>query len=137
VILLLETTTRRYLCRQHDVDAIGAPGVADRDERGRPIIRRQLGPLLDPADPPVAGRIHALRIILRRRTVELVVARVDLLVEAPVIHPLAAFVSARLQLPWVYGVALLAEQPVVALDLRRLAADLALGLQLAHSQEAQ
>lgn len=96
-------------------------------------MRYQLGPLLDPADPPAAGRLHALTITLRRRVVELLAPRVDLLVEAPVIRPLAPFLAARLQLPWVNGVVLLEDQPVIALDLRRLAADLALGLRLAHA----
>ncbi len=137
MILLIETATRRYLGRQSDVDAIGAPGEDDRDARGRPILRRQLGPLLDPDDPPAVGRLHALRIILRRRTVELLVSRVDLFPEAPPIKPLVPFLAVRLQLPWVSGVALIADQPVVVLDLRRLAADLALGLQLAHIRDTQ
>lgn len=133
MILLLETVARRYVCRQHDVDHIGVVTQAEHDERGRRIIRYHLGPLLDPADPPASGRLHALTITLRRRVVELVVPRVDLLAEAPVIVPLAPFLAARLRLPWANGVALLDDQPVIVLDLRRMAADLALGLRLAHA----
>ncbi len=136
MILLIETVARRYVCRQHDVDHIGVATQADHDERGRRIIRHHLGPLLDPADPPASGRLHALTITLRRRVVELLALRVDLLAEAPVIRPLAPFLAARLQLPWANGVALLDDQPVVALDLRRLAADVALGLRLAHIEDA-
>ncbi|WP_322510767.1 hypothetical protein [Chloroflexus sp.] len=133
MILLIETVARRYVCRQNDVDTIGLPVATERDARGRAIVRCQLGPLLDPADPPAAGRLHALTIMLRRRVVELGVPRVDLLTDPPPIVPLAPFFLARLQLPWVNGVALLDDQPVIALDLRRLAADVALGLRLAHA----
>ncbi len=136
MILLITTVCRRYLCRQHDVDSIGQPTTTERDERGRPIVRCQLGPLLDPNDPPASGRLHALTIAMRRRVVELTVPHVDLLVTAPSIIPLAPFVIAHLQLPWVNGVALLDDQPVVVLDLRRIATDVALGLRLAHSKEA-
>jgi len=73
---------------------------------------------------------------LRRRFVELLAVRIDLLADAPTITPLAPFLAARLRLSWVTGVALLDEQPVVVLDLRRLAADLALGLRLNHTEEA-
>ena len=135
MILLIETVTRRYLGRQSDVDTIGWPSTVDRDERGRAILRYQLGPLLDPTDPPASGRLHALTIGLRRRVVELLAVRIDLLADSPVIAPLAPFLAARLQLPWVNGVALLDEQPVIVLDLRRLAADLALGLRLNHAEE--
>ncbi|OAN44587.1 hypothetical protein A6A03_16335 [Chloroflexus islandicus] len=133
MILLIETVARRYVCRQHDVDSVGLATQAEQDERGRRIMRHHLGPLLDPADPPASGRLHALTINLRRRVVELVVPRVDLLAEAPVIVPLAPFLTARLRLPWANGVALLDDQPVIVLDLRRMAADLALGLRLAHA----
>ncbi|WP_322488827.1 hypothetical protein [Chloroflexus sp.] len=133
MILLIETVARRYVCRQYDVDSVGWATQAEHDERGRRIIRHHLGPLLDPADPPASGRLHALTINLRRRVVELVAPRVDLLAEAPMIVPLAPFLTARLRLPWVNGVALLDDQPVIVLDLRRMAADLALGLRLAHA----
>ncbi|WP_448337602.1 hypothetical protein [Chloroflexus aurantiacus] len=136
MILLIETISRRYLCRQNDVDAVGSPSTADRDDRGRPIMRNQLGPLLDPSDPPASGRLHALTIHLRRRVVELLVVRVDLLTEPPSVVPLAPFLTACLQLPWVTGAALLDEQPVLILDLRRLATDLALGLRLKHAEAA-
>ncbi|WP_322495900.1 hypothetical protein [Chloroflexus sp.] len=135
MILLIETVARRYVCRQHDVDHIGVVTQAEHDERDRRIIRYHLGPLLDPADPPppASGRLHTLTITLRRRVVELVVPRVDLLAEAPVIVPLAPFLAARLRLPWANGVVLLDDQPVIVLDLRRMAADLALGLRLTHA----
>ncbi len=136
MILLIETVAHRYLCRRQDVDTIDLASDRERDGRGRLIIRHQLGPLLDPADPPASGRLHALVITLRRRVVELTVPRVDLLAEAPTIMSLAPFVAARLQLPWVNGVALLDEQPVVVLDLRRLAADVTLGLRLTHTEGA-
>ncbi len=130
MILLIETVSRRYLGRQRDVDAIGFPPAAERDERGRPISSWQLGPLLDPSDPPFTGRLHALTINLRRRVVTLLAPRVDILTEAPEIRPLAPFLISRLQYPWVIGAALLEQQPVLLLDLRRMATDLALGLRL-------
>jgi chemotaxis signal transduction protein len=98
------------------------------DARGRPILSRELGPLLDPSDQSVSGRRHALTLVLRRRTVALLVARAESLAAFGPWQPLGPLLTPRLARPWVLGAVVIADQPVLVLDLRRIAADLALGV---------
>lgn len=138
LLLEVHTATRRYLVPRTHLDHLVqmAPGVTTlSDARGRLMVIRELGPLLDPADLGLPGRRHALTVALRRRTVALLVERAEALgPEAPggtsacgVVQPLGRLLSHRLEWPWAIGAVVLGETPLVVLDLRRIAADVALG----------
>jgi hypothetical protein len=131
LLLEVRTSGRRYLVPRSHVDHLDQ--VADTtlpatDARGRAVISRDLGSLLDPSDLDAPGRRHALTLVLRRRTVALLVARAESLAAPGPIQPLGPLVIARLARPWLLGAVIIADQPVLVLDLRRIAADLALGV---------
>jgi hypothetical protein len=131
--LLLEVRTagRRYLVPRSHVDHLDQVidgALPASDARGRPLINRELGPLLDPSDQGAPGRRHALTLVLRRRTVALLVARAESLAAPGPIQPLGPLLTPLLARPWLLGAVVVADQPVLVLDLRRIAADLALGL---------
>jgi hypothetical protein len=131
-VLLLEihTATRRYLVPQKHLDhltlmlAAQAPAPTGRSTA---LISRELGPLLDPHDLGLPGRRHALMVELRRRTVALLVERAESLATPGTIQPLGALLARRLTWPWVLGAVVIDDLPVLVLDLRRIAADVALG----------
>jgi chemotaxis signal transduction protein len=130
--LLLEvyTVARRYLVPRNHVDRLVQFNLATAppdDARGRPLVVRDLGPLLDPADTSPPGRRHALTLTLRRRTVALLVERAEALTAPGVVQPLGLLLARRLARPWVIGAVIIDDAPVIVLDLRRIAADVALG----------
>jgi chemotaxis signal transduction protein len=130
LLLEIHTTTRRYLVPRSHVDhltqlSLGAS--SPEDQRGRHLVVRDLGPLLDPVDSGPPGRRHALIIALRRRTVALLVVRAEALAAPDAIQPLASLLARRLTRPWVIGAVIVDEVPVIVLDLRRIALDVALG----------
>jgi hypothetical protein len=131
LLLEVRTSGRRYLTPRSHVDRLdhvvdtASPAT---DARGRPVISRELGSLLDPSDLGAPGRRHALTLVLRRRTVALLVTRAESLAAPGPIQSLGPLVLARLARPWLLGAVIIADQPVLVLDLRRIAADLALGI---------
>lgn len=123
-LLQLVAGTRRYLADPASADWMRPYDPVDRpthDERNRPIVYADLATLLGEMPAHASGG-HVLGIQGRRQSVGLIVARVETLAEAAVL-PLAPLLAARLKRPWVRGVALCADQPVVMLDLRALALD--------------
>ncbi|HMQ32849.1 MAG TPA: hypothetical protein PKD53_19115 [Chloroflexaceae bacterium] len=130
LLLEVHTATRRYLVPRGHLDQLAqvAPGApALLDARGRPLALRELGPLLDPADRGPPGRRHALVVSLRRRAVALLVERAEALDAPGAVQPLGPLLHGRLARPWALGAVLVGAAPVVVLDLRRIAADVALG----------
>jgi chemotaxis signal transduction protein len=132
ITLLLEVLAAggRYLVPRDHVDWLELLRAADAppaDERGRPLVVRELAPLLGwPATPP-PGRRQALGVALRRRSVALLVDRVEGLACEAAVAPLPPLLGRRLAAPWVTG-AVAGDPPALVLDLRRIAADVALGL---------
>ncbi|NTU79295.1 MAG: hypothetical protein HGA45_07820 [Chloroflexales bacterium] len=130
LLLEVHTATRRYLVPQAHLDHLAqmvtshAPAPA---RRSTALVCRELGPLLDPADAGGPGRRHALTVELRRRTVALLVERAESLATHGVVQPIGALLARRLAQPWVLGAVLVGDDPVLVLDLRRIAADVALG----------
>lgn len=115
---------RAHVDRLEMLDFAATP-VAD--ERGRPVVVRALGPLLARAEEPRSARLQALVVTLRRRTVMLLVDRVEGLEAGVAVQPLAPLLRNRLAAPWVLGVVAGDDTPALVLDLRRIAADVALG----------
>jgi chemotaxis signal transduction protein len=108
------------------VDPIAPPA----DPRGRPIICRDLGALLGGGDAaPASGRRHAITVDLRRRSVALLVDYIDGLGDAggQAVQPLSPLLARRLARPWFLGAIIRGDQPLLLLDLRRIATDVALG----------
>ncbi len=123
----VHTARRRYYVPRAHVDHLGAaPPPESSEAHTRPLLARELGPLLDPVDDGAPGR-QALTVLLRRRTVVLRVQRIEN-VERITVQPLAPLLLRRLRAPWVLGVVLSNDQPVIVLDARRIATDLALGV---------
>ncbi|MEI8165138.1 MAG: hypothetical protein WCG26_02130 [Chloroflexales bacterium] len=131
LLLEVHTATRRYLVPQNQLDRLTLM-VADQAPaptgRSTALISRDLGPLLDPHDLGLPGRRHALTVELRRRTVALLVERAERLAPPGAIQPLGALLARRLTWPWVLGAVVIDDLPVLVLDLRRIAADVALGV---------
>ncbi|MGQ9925594.1 MAG: chemotaxis protein CheW [Chloroflexaceae bacterium] len=122
----VQTARRRYFVPRSHVDQVGiAPPPNASEAHGRPLLARDLGPLLDHEDSGAPGR-QALTVLLRRRTVVLRVQRIENL-ESVTVHPLAPLLRQRLRAPWVLGAVIRDDQPVLVLDVRRIATDVALG----------
>jgi chemotaxis signal transduction protein len=129
-LLELRASGGRYYAPRSHVDRLEILRPAEApvaDDRGRPIILRELGPLLGVAAGEVAGRRQALTVALRRRSVALLVDRVETLELQATVRPLAPLIARRLVAPWVLGAVDDGDSPIVVLDLRRIAADVALG----------
>ncbi|NTV63789.1 MAG: hypothetical protein HGA65_09665 [Oscillochloris sp.] len=123
---------RCYMVAQSQVNHIGLldPYELPTDSGGRQLICRELGPLLHEAgDDGRPGRRHAMLISLRRRSVALLVDRIDSLVgyEQPAIQTLSPLLTKRLVRPWFLGVVVYHDEPILLLDLRRIATDVAIG----------
>lgn len=121
---MVRTAGRHYAVRRADLAGIrrvDAPLADQADGTGQPWITAELGSLLDPSDTGVCTRPQALLVPLRRRTVALLVERVEEFLEQPSIQPLPALLSSRLCEPWAAGVLLVADELVVILDLRAVA----------------
>jgi chemotaxis signal transduction protein len=131
LLLLVHTATHTYVARREQIHRLHLVSyeleLATTDERGRPIVPSDLGPLLDAEDMGSDGRAHALIVQLRRRSVAFLVERVDdLRIEAPLtelLHPLPPLLARRLARPWFMGVLLWHDEPCLVLDLRQIAQD--------------
>lgn len=135
LLISARTARRHYLVRGDHVERPGLLPLSPPaiDSRGQPTIYHELGPLLDPDD--CGESRHTLTVSLRRRSVVLLVARLDDLADAATlnIQPLSPLITRRLEHPWYLGVAIIDDTPILVLDLRRIAADLALGIIGAHA----
>lgn len=130
LLLEVHTATRRYLVPRSHLDhlaQVAAGAAPPLDPRGRPVVARELGPLLDPADLGPPGRRHALTVALRRRSVAFLVERAEALDAPGAVQPLGPLLAPRLARPWAIGAVVIGAAPVIVLDLRRIAADVALG----------
>lgn len=131
LLISLHVAGRPYLVRRDAVDVMAlldplAPPATDA--RGRPLTVRPLAELLGAEEDPAPGRRHALSVALRRRSVALLVDRVDDMAHHISVQPLAPLLARRLARPWFLGAAAIDDAPVLLLDLRRIAADVALGI---------
>ncbi|WP_129628074.1 chemotaxis protein CheW [Candidatus Oscillochloris fontis] len=99
------------------------------DMHDRTLICRELGPMLGGPPHQGAGRRHALIIALRRRSVALLIDRVDSLhlENQSEIQMLAPLLAQRLARPWFIGAVIYQDAPLLLLDLRRIATDVMIG----------
>lgn len=131
LLLILRAGTQRFLVQRAQIDHLGLvdPAASPADLHGRPTLYRHLGPLLEPTAPAQIGRCHAITIALRRRSVVLLADYIDDHGQLGqlVVQPLAPLLARRLARPWFLGTAICNDTPVLVLDLRQLATDIALG----------
>ncbi len=130
-VLLLEVLAagRRYYvpCAHIDGLELLRPNTPPaHDKRGRPRVVRSLAPLLCPSDPLGPAPQQALVVRLRRRSVALLVDRVEQLAHDLAVQPLGPLLARSPAAPWVLGAVATDLAPILVLDLRRIAADLAL-----------
>lgn len=130
-ILYVRAGRQCYAISQVQIDHLDLldPASMPIDQRGRPLICRDLATLLgDEASVP-AGRRHTVTVSLRRRSVALLVDSIDSLGgdESREIHPLSPLIARRLAQPWFLGAIIYQDEPLLLLDLRRIATDVAIG----------
>ncbi|NTW97859.1 MAG: hypothetical protein HGB28_04840 [Oscillochloris sp.] len=129
-ILSIDAGRRRYVIAQAQVDHLGLldPAEAPTDLSGRALICRDLGPMLGGAGHTAGGRRHAVTIALRRRSVALLIDHIDSLdEEEPLkIQALSPLLAYRLARPWFIGAVVYRDAPLLLLDLRRIATDVAI-----------
>lgn len=134
LLLTVHTTLHRYLVRRDQLAELrivdAGAGIEGPDERGRPLLTQELGPLLDPRDQGSSSRRHALLVPTRRRSIALLVARIEDFetMGAGTIRPLPPWLLRRLARPWLLGVGVRDDTPVLVLDLRQIAQDVLLGV---------
>lgn len=129
LLLLIHTAQRRYIVRRDQLDGLFVLSAARSVATEQPLLYRDLGPLLDPSDQPAQGRCHVLLVNLRRRSVGLLIERADDLAQLPPdqLQPLAPLLAHNLSRPWVTGVCICDDTPVLVLDIACIARDVALG----------
>jgi chemotaxis signal transduction protein len=133
-LLTIRTTLHRYIVCRSQITAMRSlssdADINEPDERGRSIISSELGTLLDQEDLRGHDRCHALVVGLRRRTVALLVHRIEdaHINDATVdmIQPLPPLLARSLERPWYIGVLLRDDEPLLVLDIRRIAQDVVL-----------
>ncbi|MBP1468056.1 chemotaxis protein CheW [Candidatus Chloroploca sp. M-50] len=132
LLLEIHIADQCYLAPQTHVDHLSQllPTTAPEqdDARGRPLIYAELGALLGSQVEAKPDRYHALTITLRRRTVVLLVDRVERLTQPEEVHPLPPLMRKHLARPWFTGAVILEQRLLLVLDLQRIATDVALGV---------
>lgn len=130
LLISVRVGDRAYLLPRDQVSGLlfTRIGEAYQDERGRELLLRDLGPLLGLAAQP--QRCHTLMVVLRRRSVGLRVDRADDLAESQALATtsLPKLIAQRQAQPWCTAVAFVETHPILVLDVRRIAADVALGV---------
>jgi hypothetical protein len=123
-LLIVRTEQRRYAVRRDDLESVrliaGPVELAGPDRNGRAPISVELGAVLEGAAPTGRAR-RALTVLLRRRSIILLVDEVEDFLEHPVVQPIPALLRDRLREPWAVGALLLGAAIVVQIDLRAVA----------------
>jgi hypothetical protein len=124
ILLIIHAAGRRYAVRRADVAEIKFVADASAmpsDAQGRPYLGVELGPLLDIGDHSVGICRRGLIVSLRRRSVALLVERIETFQEHASTVRLPELLAARLEQPWAVGALVLDGEVVVQLDLRAIA----------------
>ncbi len=134
VLLFVSTTRHRYVVRRDQIAEIRLiSSNADLelpDTRGRTLVCQELGSLLDPLDIRSNARRHALIVATRRRSVALLVERLEDFVgmDLDTVQRLSPLLARRMVRPWVLGALVCDDIPLLVLDLRQIAQDVLLGM---------
>ncbi len=134
LLLMIYTGLHRYIVRRdhvHELRLVMRKADLERpDLRGKQLVSSDLGRLLDPLDPLQAGRCYALIVHMRRRGVALLARRVeDVYIEAAAhdsMQSLPPLLTRNLQRPWLLGVVVWDDIPILVLDMRQIAQDVLL-----------
>ncbi len=104
----------------------GATALGTTDSRNRPLIKADLGTLLDYQDISDQGSRYAFVVPLRRRSVALLCDAVSEMhtVDEGELSPLPPLLYHRLPHRWVWGVYTPSETLILVLDLYEIALDL-------------
>jgi hypothetical protein len=130
LLLTVITKNHRYIVRRDQMIELRLvtteADLKRPDERGKPIISGELSLLLDPDDPPTHSRRHAIIVPTRRRSVALLVDRVEDVQATTegMIQKLPEVFKRRLERPWFLGVMVQEDTPILVLDLRQVAQDM-------------
>lgn len=132
LLITVDTQLNRYIVRRDQIlelrMIISNADLERPDERGKALVAHELGALLDAEDRHGNARRHALVVPTRRRSVALLVDRVeDFRYAAPgIVQPLVPLLRKRLARPWFLGVVVQDDTPFLVLDLRQIAQDVLL-----------
>jgi chemotaxis signal transduction protein len=136
LLLNVRTALHRYIVRRGQFDELrlitNEADLEKPDERGRSIVSYNLGGLLDPQDIISPKRCHALIVHMRRRSVALLVERVEDayslvgMAEHETIQPLPPLLAQGIENTWLVGVVVRDDIPLLVLDLRQVARDMLL-----------
>lgn len=140
LLLMIRTTLHRYIVRRDEVYALRTVesdlALEQTDERGRPLLVCELATLLDSEDLRGHDRCHALMIRLRRWSVALLVHRIeDAYLDSEMVDQMQAMpplLAQQMAHPWFHGALLREDEPVLVLDVHRIAQDAV----LAHKHSA-
>jgi len=145
MLLTIRSSTQRYVVRRDHVRELrlilNDDDLEQPDERGKALICCELDNLLSGHQVYSVSRRHALIVHLRRRSVALLIDRIEDArptgeLEAD-IRPLPALLARRLARPWFLGVLVRDETPLLVLDLRQIAQDVLLQQQQKQQAEAE
>jgi chemotaxis signal transduction protein len=142
MFLTIRSNAQRYIVRRDHVRELrlilSEADLEQPDERGKALIYCELDHLLSGHESYNISRRHALIVHLRRRSVALLIDRIeDARPTADLedhVRPLPTLLARRLARPWFLGVLMRNEIPLLVLDLRQIAQDVLLEQ---HKQQAE
>jgi chemotaxis signal transduction protein len=134
LLLTVRIAEQRYIVRRSQVNELrlisSGADLAFPDEHGRDVLCFDLADLFTPYDANRSHQGHALIIHMRRRSVGLLVERVEDVNSQTemheVIQPLPPLLAPSLDHAWFGGVLVRDEALLLVLDLRRIAQDILL-----------
>jgi hypothetical protein len=123
MLVVVRTANRRYAVRRTDLLGIRRADVARHEalRSAQPFASMALGALLEPLAASEIRPSQALLVSLRRRTIALLVERVEEFLEQPHVHPLPALLRNQLHQEWAVGILMHEDEPIIVLDLRAVA----------------
>lgn len=144
MLLTIRSSTQHYVVRRDHVRELrlilSEDDLERPDERGKALLCCELDAVLSGHEAYSVSRRHAMIVHLRRRSVALLIDRIE---EARPTHeieqticPLPPLLARRLARPWFLGVLVRDEIPLLVLDLRQIAQDVLLQEQQ-HKQQAE
>jgi chemotaxis signal transduction protein len=134
LLLTVSTARHRYIVRRDQIGELrtvkSQADLEQPDDRGRSILHVDMGQILDPQDATRYARCHALVIPMRRRSVALLIERIEdastTYETLETVQTLPPLLAARLAYAWFSGVVIRDDIPLLVLDVRQIARDMLL-----------